>query len=345
MRIGVVSSMVPFVKGGGRFIVEWLHGKLVEAGHAAEIVYLPSSDEPERILQQMAAFRLVRLEEHFDRVITLRPPAHVVRHPRKVVWFIHHIRGFYDLWDTPYRPVPDREPWRRLRDAIHAADTRGLAEAHRVFTNSRIVGERLRGFNGIESTILYPPVLDPALFRAGPYGDAVVSVCRMEHHKRQHLLVEAMRFVRTGVRLHLCGASSDPAYAAGLRESVARHGLGDRVTVEERWISEAEKAALLEGALASAYVPFDEDSYGYPTIEAAHARRCTVTLRDAGGVMEFVEDGVNGLAAEPDARALAACFDRLHADREAAARMGRAAAERVAALGIDWDTVLRRLLA
>ena len=325
--------------------MEWLDLKLREHGHEVEVIYIPSTDDPDHILPQMNAFRLVELEEGFDRVITFRPPAHVVRHSRKVVWFIHHIRAFYDLWDTPYRGFPDTMRFRGLREAVVRADTAALAEAHRVFTNSRVVSDRLRRYNGIEGEVLYPPVLAPELFTSAEYGDEIVSVCRMEHHKRQHLLIEAMRHTRTPVRLQLCGRGVSPGYTASLRRMVAGHDLQNRVTVEERWVSEEEKAEHLSRALASAYVPYDEDSYGYPTIEAAHARRCTVTATDSGGVPEFVADGTTGLIVAPDAEALAGAFDRLYDDRALARRLGDAAHERVATLGINWDTVVAKLLA
>lgn len=344
MRIGVISTALPLVQGGGRFIVDWLHEKLVEHGHAVETVYIPYTDELEHILPQMAAIRMMELRDYFDRVITIRPPAHMVRHPRKVAWFIHHLRGFYDLWDTPYRPVRDDTHGRALREAIFAADRVALGEAHRLFTNSRVVGDRIRRFNGLESEVLYPPVLHPESFRAGPYGDEIVSVCRMEHHKRQHLLVEAMAHTATPVRLRLCGVSSNPTYVEGLRAAALDSGVADRVTIEERWITEEEKADRLENALASAYLPFDEDSYGYPTIEAAHARRCTLTVSDSGGVPEFVTDGVTGFIAEPDPAAVARAMDRLFLDRALARDMGQAAQAHVSALGIDWTTVIGKLL-
>jgi glycosyltransferase involved in cell wall biosynthesis len=343
MKIGLISSAVPLIQGGGRFIVDWLAEKLRERGHAVEAIFIPSADEPATILQQMAAFRMIGLEA-FERVVTFRPPAHVVSHPRKVVWFIHHIRVFYDLWDTEYRPVPDRPPGRALRAAIMQADTAALREAHRVFTNSAVVGDRLRRFNGIDSEVLYPPLLRPELFRCGPYGEEIVSVCRIEHHKRQHLLIEAMRHVHSGVRLRLCGLSASPPYLAALQAQIAAAGLGGRVVLEPRWITEAEKAALLATALASAYVPLDEDSYGYPTIEAAQAARCTITLADSGGTGEFVRHGLNGLVMAPDPVAIAEAFDTLHADRARAARLGRAAQARLAEMGIDWDGVIARLL-
>ena len=277
-------------------------------------------------------------------MITIRPPAHMVQHPRKVVWFIHHLRMFYDLWQTPYCPVADDARGRAMRAAIMAADNVALSEAYKVFTNSRVVSNRIREFNKLDSEILYPPILRPEMFQAGEYGDEIVSVCRMEHHKRQHLLVEAMGHTRTQVRLRLCGASLSPGYVDDLRATARRVGAEGKIAFEATWITEQQKADRLRNALASAYLPYDEDSYGYPTIEAAHAQRCTITVSDSGGVGEFVIDGVNGLVAEPHAAAVAEAFDRLYADRALARRMGERASERVMQLGIDWDVVVARLL-
>lgn len=344
-RIGLVSSCVPLVFGGGRFIVDWLALQLEARGHQVERVMVPTIDEPAHLLEQMTAFRMMELDGYFDRVITFRPPAHMVRHRRKVCWFIHHYRFFYDLWDSEYRGFPDNAQMQALRDTIHRADTAALAEAHKLFTNSRVVADRLRIFNHLAGEVLYPPVMQPDLFHCGDFGDEIVSVCRMEAHKRQHLLIEAMRHVETPVRLRLCGLASNPAYAEQLAALVHQYGLENRVSIEHRWISEEEKADRLATSLASAYIPFDEDSYGYPTLEAAHARRCTITVSDSGGVPEFVRDGVDGLIAAPEPQALAAAFDRLFTDRAGARQMGQSAARRVAELGIDWDTVIGKLLA
>lgn len=345
-RIGLISSAVPMISGGYRFIVEWLEEKLRERGHLVETIYIPSADEPETLLTQMAAFRMMDLDSYFDRVITFRPPAHMVRHRRKVCWFIHHIRVFYDLWEkTDYHGMPDNAQYRALRDTIRAADTAALQDAYLLFTNSRVVAERLDSFNGLKGEVLYPPLSNPGLFTRGTHGDEIVCICRMEGHKRQHILVEAMRFTRSAVRLRLCGLSANAAYHQRLLDIIDDNGLQDRVTIEHRWITEEEKAARLATSLAAAYVPFDEDSYGYPTLEAAHAGRCTVTLRDGGGVAEFIDDGRNGLIAEPTPESVAVAFDRLFENRSETIAMGEAAERRVAELGIDWDTVIARLLA
>lgn len=343
MRIVLASSFVPFVHGGGRFIVEWLETKLREHGHEVERFYLPFVDRPDDLFDQILAFRLIDLSESCDRLIAFRAPAYVLPHPNKVLWFISHIRALYDLWDSPYRFVPDTPSGRAFRDNLVELDTRTIREAKHVFSNSKVVAERLSRFNGIVAKPLYPPVVSPERFRNDGYSDEIVAVCRVELHKRQWLLVDAMRYVRTGVKLRLCGASMNPSHEEEIRKSIMRHGLSDRVTFENRWISEDEKVERLAPALAVAYPPIDEDSYGYSSLEAAHARKAVLTTTDSGGVLELVEHDVNGLVVPATPQAVAEAMDKLYLDRAGAARMGAANEQRVSELRIDWSTVIDSL--
>lgn len=344
MKIVLLSSTPALVNGGHRNIVNWLAPELERAGHRVETIWLPFVDEAEHILPQTVAYRLLRLEDTCDAVITFRPPAHLVQHPRKVVWFIHHIRPFYDLWGTAYCPVPATPRTRALRAQIHSTDTLALREAHAVFSNSRRVAERLLHFNGIASEVLYPPLARDERALAPEWGDDLVMVCRMEPHKRQHLAVEAMRHVRTPVRLRLCGQAGSPSYLATLQEAVARHGLHGRVMVQHGWLDEDAKHRLLETALAAVYLGVDEDSYGYPTLEAARACKATVVAEDGGGVREFVVDDESGIIAAADPIALAGCFDRLWSDRREARRLGEAARARIDDMQISWERVTEALI-
>jgi len=344
MRIALCSTFVPFIYGGARNIVEWLQVMLERQGHTVERVYLPEVDAPDLLFQQMAALRWIDLSAA-DRVICFRPQAHLIRHPHKILWFIHHIRSFYDLWDTPYRGFPDNAKYRGVRDALRAADNAALAEAKQVFTNSRVVSERLKKYNGVDSEILYPPVFDSERFECRSFNDEVVYICRMEHHKRQHLLIEAMSHVKTAVRIRLCGRSGDVSYADHLRALIQKHRLDDKVTIEDRWISEEEKVELLADCLAAAYLPLDEDSYGYPSLEASHASKPILTTLDSGGVMELVSDGDNGYVADPDPRSVADALDKFYMQRDETRRMGVRAAARLDELKISWTHVLERLLA
>jgi glycosyltransferase involved in cell wall biosynthesis len=343
MKIGLVSSMIPHVRGGYRFVVDWLEPHLRRAGHDVDRIFIP--DGTGDALLDMATFRMLDLAHSCDRIITFRPPAHALKHPRKVVWFIHHTRVFYDLWDSKYCPVPKTAYWEKFRTALHVADTVALKEAHGLFCNSKVVKERLKRFNGLSAEVIYPPIQNPESFRFEALGDEIVSVCRIEDHKRQLLMVEAMAKTKTQVRLRLFGATQNPLYVEKLRAAVKRRRLEDRIMIDAQWISEDEKRNILSVALASVYVPLDEDSYGYPTLEAAHAEKATITATDSGGTLEFVEDGVSGLVTPPDARALGDAFDRLYVDRTLARKLGRGANQRIRTLKIDWLTVVERLTA
>jgi glycosyltransferase involved in cell wall biosynthesis len=90
------------------------------------------------------------------------------------------------------------------------------------------------------------------------------------------------------------------------------------------------------------FPPYDED-YGYVTLEAFLARKPVVTTTDAGGPLEFVEDGVNGFVVEPNAEALAAAIARLANDPARAKSLGEAGYDR--ARSITWDGVVDRLMA
>lgn len=343
MRIALVTSTVPFVYGGGRNIVTWLGEALQRAGHQVETIALPFDDEPSRIVEQMAVFRMVDLTDQADLVVCFRPPAYLVQHPKKVLWFIHHLRAYYDLWDTEYRGFADTAVSRARRDFIKRADDRAFAEASHVFTNSAVVSERLREFSGVESEVLFPPLGEAGAFRNAGYGREIVAVSRLEHHKRQHLLIDALARTTTPVELRLIGTGSSPEYGRALREQASDLGVASRLHIHDAWVDEETKQDLLGGALASAYIPLHEDSYGYPTLEAAQASKGVLTTTDAGGVLELVEDGRSGLVVEPTPAALAAAMDRLFSDRSFAEHLGLGAANRVDELGISWEHVVERI--
>ena len=78
----------------------------------------------------------------------------------------------------------------------------------------------------------------------------------------------------------------------------------------------------MRGAFASLYLPFEEDSYGYVTLEAFHSHKPVLTFTDSGGTDEIVEDGVNGMMLEPTPEALARGMETLWAARERTPRHG-----------------------
>ena len=144
MNVAIVNNQAPFVRGGAELLAEWLHDKLEDYGHQAEIVRIPFQWNPsERIVDHMLATRLVRLA-NVDRVVALKFPAYYVPHENKVLWLLHQFRQAYDLWGTRYQDIPNTPSGHRIRDAIIDSDRRYLGEANHIYTNSKIVGHRLK---------------------------------------------------------------------------------------------------------------------------------------------------------------------------------------------------------
>jgi glycosyltransferase involved in cell wall biosynthesis len=267
-----------------------------------------------------------------------------LRHPAKVLWFIHHHRGAYDLWGTEYQDLPNTPEGLAYRECIVRSDQLGFSEARSIYTNSAVVARRLKDYNDIDAEVLYPPVFRPERYRCEEYGDYALYVSRIESHKRQLLAIESMRYTRTPVKLVIAG-KGDAEGEQALRRAVERHGVEQKVVLDLNWISEQKKIDYFARCLAVLYFPFNEDSYGYPSLEAHHAGKCVISTTDAGGAPELIVDGENGFLTEPSPREIADRLDRLYRNRNLARDMGQAGTGRIHQLGITWDRVEERLLA
>lgn len=338
MKIGLVSSVVPFIGGGLRTLITSLGQELEARGHNVERILVPITDDPDKLHSQMRLFKLLPLQD-FDRVIAIRFPSHFVDHPKKVVWFIHHHRLFYDLWASEESDIPDSPYWRFFRDRLRQADSDALRSAYKVFSNSGEVSARLRNYNNIEAPVLYLPLPNAHEYLDHGSGEEVVAICRLEPHKRINLLVDAMRYVRTPVRLVIRGAWTPHATTLIRAARPLKN-----ISIKAEWISEETKRKLIGSSLAVAYPAKLEDSYGYPVLEAAAASKPAIVCTDGGGVTEFVRNMKEGIVAEPNPLALARAFDQLWSNQHLATSLGEASAKRVSELGIGWDSIIKRLL-
>ena len=345
MRVIIASTSVPHVDGGGRLIVRWTAEAMRAVGHEVEEFYLPFPPGARPALSAIVGLRAMPFAGSGDRLVAIRWPAHIIRHENKATWFIHHYRQLFDLWHSPYRGVPANAEGIAYREAMRRIDNQGFGESRDVFTNSLIVRDRVREYNGLDPEPLFPPIGgDTSRFRTDGYGDFIFYPSRITPIKRQLLAVKAMRFTSTPVRLVIAGKPESSQYEQELRDYVREHSLENRVELRLGWLHEDEKVDLLARCLALAYLPIDEDSYGYPSLEASHSAKPIVTLRDAGGALEFVRDGQEGLVAEPNSRDLARAFDQLYEDKSAAERMGEQSFARRDELKIAWPHVISRLL-
>jgi glycosyltransferase involved in cell wall biosynthesis len=342
-RIVVCEAQVPFVRGGAEYLVRSLIDALRERGYEAELVSVPFKWYPKReLMAHAAAWRLLDLSESngrsIDLAIVTKFPTYFLRHPNKVAWVMHQYRAAYELCGTTFSEFQHQEEDVGLRETVIHQDREMLDECRRVFTISRNTANRLAVFNGLDHAPLYPPSPFTGRLESGPYEDYILSVGRLETVKRPDLAVRAMQHVDRPVKLVVAGTGAARRDTEALAESL---GLSDRIEFRGA-VAEEELLRLYRHALGVVYTPFDED-YGYVTLEAFLSRKPVVTVTDAGGPLEFVEDGVNGRICEPLPEAIADAVNQLAADRRRTADFGAAGYERVRT--ITWDAVIDRLLA
>ncbi len=347
MRVGIATVQVPFVRGGAELLAESLRDAIRAAGHGAEIIALPFKWYPAaRVPEHMLAARLMQVEESvgqpIDRLIGLKFPAYLMPHRSKRLWLLHQHRSAYDLWDAPFSDLLHAPDGAHVRRVVRNADDGLLRECEALYTISRVVSDRLRRFNGLASEPLYHPPPGADRLRPGPYGDYILFPSRVNESKRQHLAIEALAVSREPVRMVFMGAGDAPEYERSLRARCTALGLDARVDWRGA-VGEAEKLSLYAGCLAVLFPPVDED-YGYVTLEAMLCAKAVVTTEDAGGPLDFVVDGHNGLVCPPRPEALGVALDRLWAHRARTERWGRAGRQHYDDLRLGWGHVLDRLL-
>src|SRR5437016_5472686 len=134
----------------------------------------------------------------------------------------------------------------RRRDRLIALDNDMLAETKRLFANARNTAARLARYNGLTAEPLYHPPPLAGQLKAGPLGDYVLSVGRLETVKRVDLIVGALAHVDRRVRLIVVG---EGPLRRQLEEQAAGIGVADRVT----WAGGGDQQQLVDlyaGALA-----------------------------------------------------------------------------------------------
>lgn len=339
MKILVTANLVPFIHGGASYHVAGVVRALQQAGHEVELLRLPFRFSPEqdivRAMEHASSLDFVRPNGiSIDQVISLQFPGYGLTHPDHRVWVMHQHRAVYELYDASQASVELTQ----LREQIIAFDNAALSRANRVFANSRRVAARLHDFNQIKATPLYHPPAQAESFRCDDALPYVFFPSRLETLKRQSLLIEAARHMRSSLKILLAGDGGQRDALAGLIE---RYGVGDRVSLIGH-VTEAEKRAFYARSLAVVFPAFDED-YGYITLEAMLSSKPVITCTDSGGPLEFVRNEDTGWIETPDAKALANRLDWLADHPREAADAGLRGREAYRAANISWRHVVDSL--
>jgi glycosyltransferase involved in cell wall biosynthesis len=342
MRILVCTTQVPFARGGAELLSEGLRDALRAEGHEAEIVALPFVWTPRpNLLKSALAWRLLDLTQvdgrPVDAIICTKFPSYAAWHPRKIVWLVHQHRQAYDWYGTRLSDWGAQPGDADARQQLQQLDRRTLGEASKLFAISRNVAARLRRFNDLQATPLYPPSHLMDRLQPGPFEDYILSISRLDAAKRIDLFLHALAQSRSSLRAIIAGRGPEQTTLQRLAHSL---GLAERVHFAG-FVEDTPALELFARCRAVYYAPVDED-YGLATIEAFAAGKPVLTTTDAGGVLEFVQDGVSGYVTPPEPSALAARIDQL-ADTDTARRLGLGNPARVAM--INWRHVVHTLLA
>ncbi len=345
-NILVVNSKVPFFYSGAELLEEGLIKSIKNNGYRVDILRIIEKwDPPDYVLKMMMQARLIDINNlpiPVDKLITLKFPSYYVKHQNKVVWFLHHYRVFYEVWDSPFLPIPKNDETEAIREMIISSDTKMLKEAKKVFAISKTVAERLKKYNGINSEVLYPPVENSEIFSTKEYDNFFFFPSRITPLKRQILAVSAMSLTKSHFNLIIAGKVENEEYLSEIRKLVYKNNLEDRVLIMTD-LSKEEIVNLYSRCLAVVFPSYQED-YGYITLEAMYSKKAVITCTDSGGPTEFVENKVNGLITEPSPEALSEAMESIYLNKKLAIEMGKIGYEKINSLEITWNKVVERLI-
>lgn len=342
MKVALLNTMTPYVRGGAEILVDDLAAQLRLHGHDADIFRLPFPASIEgSLVHNIAASRMLRFDK-YERVLAFKFPAYCVPHPAKVLWVFHQFRQIYELWGTDFglHTMPKAE---RIREIVRNADQKDILQSRHIYTIAQEVSNRLKHYNDISSEVIYPPLKNSENYYNSKTGDYLFYPSRITELKRQLLAVEAMRFVKSDIKLVIAGISEEPKYINTIYKKIRKYGLKKKMIIYNQWISDDYKMKLMAESLGCIFVPYKED-YGFITLESFYSSKPVITCNDSGGSTEFVEDGHTGYITEATPQALATAMDKLYEDRKKAEQMGVAARKEILSRNITWPETIRRLL-
>ncbi len=345
MRIAIIApSPIPFVVGGAEKLWWGMQRYLNEmTTHSCELLKIPVKEGTVVDLLN-AYYQFFTLDlGSYDRVISTKYPAFMVQHPDHHLYLQHLLRGCYDTYPSG---LPANPPWAEpaiqrllctisrndielhdifselfsfvehnsddphfnqfpgpvIRSILHLLDRRGMEGIKRFSAISQTVKNRLEYFPpaAAVTVIHHPSNLTTLTSRNQNY---LFTASRLDGPKRIDLLING--YMKSATKLPFLIAGTGPQ-----QENLKQLAAGDSRIRFLGFVSDKELEGYYADATAVLYAPYDED-YGLITIEALACGKPVITCHDAGGVNEFIRDGINGFVAEPDADSLAIAIDAL----------------------------------
>lgn len=380
MKIAIIApSPVPFTIGGAEKL--WW-GMLLHlnqySGVQVELIKVPSPENDFwALMDSYRTFSELDLT-HFDRVISTKYPAWMVKHHDHHCYLQHRLRGLYDTYHFSGCPEELETDEQALMPLVSLLDTRNptheqLPEFWRVLVETRadVPADRF-AFPGpltrkivhyLDSIALAPgtikrfSAISHNVANRRDYFPPGVEV-KVSHHPSDISGLKSVAYdnfftisrldhpkrIALLIEAFMKTQGDVEFRIAGTGPEEANLRALAKPDPRIKFLGRITDAQVLEEyaqARCVPFIPYDED-YGLITIEAMQAAKPVITAEDSGGSNEFVKSDVNGYSVPTTADALAEAMQRLIDDKALAQTLGHNAAETVAY--INWDNTLQMFL-
>ncbi|WET42224.1 glycosyltransferase [Citrobacter enshiensis] len=332
LRVAVLTteSAKGEVGGAERFYQGLLAG-LIEIGCEAEIVPVIADESSfEQIKNNYQYCRELDLSR-YDAVISTKTPSFAVNHPNHVMYLVHTVRVFDDMF---YESFPECDTMRLAERAmLHRWDFDAISKIKAKFCIGHEVSKRLYRWRGIHSDVIHPP-LGVNGFKQGEMGDYFFLPGRLHPWKRVDLAINAIKASNLPLKLVIAGTGEAEEKLKELAGCDARIQFVGR-------LSDEELLDYYANALAIAFVPKKED-YGYVTLEGYASGKPVITCTDSGEPTYFVKHKETGIICEPTSESLREGFEWIFNNKDLAAVMGGKGYEKIQ--GMSWPIVAKQLV-
>lgn len=142
--------------GGAERLNRALAQAIEAAGYRVRHIALPALEpDADTILKNYDAFAGLDLSG-FDAVISTKAPTYAVHHPNHILYLVHTVRAFDDMFHQVFSmPTPANYDQRRQ---IQQRDFQALSGARKRFAIGHEVAARLYKWRGLTAEVLHPPL-------------------------------------------------------------------------------------------------------------------------------------------------------------------------------------------
>lgn len=324
LRVAILTAGSSGGEGGAERFYVGLQSGFRDFGCKPELIPVPA-DEPDfdTILSNYKRCQSLDLSA-YDLVVSTKVPTYAVQHPNHVVYLVHTVRVFDDMFYETFNPLRDVHYTQRAE--LHRVDFEAISSAKALFAIGHEVSRRLYRWRGLDCEVLHPPLALNG-FRSGKAGDYFFLPGRLHPWKRVNLIIEAILGSSLPMKLILAGVGESESHLKALSTHDDRIEFLGRVD-DERLVQ------LYAESLAVPFVPLRED-YGYVTLEAFASGKPVLTCVDSGEPCQFVRPFETGLVVDPTSDSIRQGLEWFWTHRAQAASMG-AHAKQITE-GMSWS--------